>query len=190
MSRNTLKKRKSTTESSHDRSVFNTNTIIKRKQVEDEAFTMNMWAFNARTLRNKIQDTWKFPSENTVHLLAVSKSWLGESVPDSSVTIPGFHGPFLNDENERGCGVWLYVSNNIPCRRRTDLERPDLELVWIEILKFMRKFLSCRLLLLTGSFLLLHFTTCYELHWTPLRPIRSYYLDTSMPSTLTGSVAT
>ena len=124
------------------RGLFNTNEIKKQKQIDDEVFTMNMCAFNARSLRNKIEETWKFLSENTIHLLAVSESWFGKSVPDSSVTIPGFQAPFRKDRNERGGGVCLYVSNNIPCRRRTDLERPDLELVWIEIFYEKTSFLA------------------------------------------------
>ena len=63
---------------------------------------MNMCAFNARSLRNKIEKTWKFLSENTIHLLAVSESWFGKSVPDSSVTIPGFQAPFFAKTEMKG----------------------------------------------------------------------------------------
>ena len=117
-----------------------------------------MCAFNARSLRNKIEETWKFLSENTIHLLAVSESWFGKSVPDSSVTIPGFQAPFRKDRNERGGGVCLYASNNIPCRCRTYLERPDLELVWIEIFYEKPPFLP--VVAIDRQLLLLLFTIC------------------------------
>ena len=121
--------------------LFNTDTI-KNKNKSTMKYLQWMFAFNARSLRNKIEETWKFRSENTIDLLAVSESWFGKSVPDSSVTIPGFQAPFRKDRNERGGRVCLYVSNNIPCRRRTDLERPDLKLVWIEIFYDKTSFLA------------------------------------------------
>ena len=111
---------------------------IQAQKVDNEEFIIKIC-----TLHNKIEETWKILSENTVHL-AVSESWLGEIVPDKSVTISGFQVPFRKDRNERGGGVCLYASNNIPCWRRTDFERLYLELVWIEIFYEKTSFLISR----------------------------------------------
>ena len=64
-----------------------------------------MCASDARLLRNKIGETWKFLYENTIHLLAVSESWLGKPVTDSSVIIPGLQAALRKPEMKGEAGV-------------------------------------------------------------------------------------
>ena len=68
-----------------------------------------------------------------VSILAVSETWLGPSIPDCMVTIPGFQPPLRRDRNENGGGVCFYIHNNLSYVRRDDLENCELELIWIEV---------------------------------------------------------
>ena len=84
--------------------------------------------------------------------MAVSETWLGPTIPDTSISLPKFQVPFRKDRNEFGGGVCILVADELPCRRRADLESHDLELIWMDIL-------------LTGGklFYLLHETNTQEL---------------------------
>ena len=68
-----------------------------------------------------------------VSILAVSETWLGPSIPDCMVTIPGFQPPLRRDRNENGGGVCFYIHNNLSYVRRDDLENCELELTLIEV---------------------------------------------------------
>ena len=87
--------------------------------------------FNARSLRNKIAEVSEFVNINNVDILAVVETWFNHL--DRDVTLPGFQPPFRRDRRTKGGGVCVFVSNQIPCIRRTDLESENLELVWIQL---------------------------------------------------------
>ncbi len=95
--------------------------------------SLNICSFNARSLRNKMSEVSQLVFDNSIHLLAVSESWLGPTISDNLISLNGFQAPYRKDRNEQGGGVCVYASNLLPCKRRTDLERPDLEMVWIEV---------------------------------------------------------
>ena len=94
----------------------------------------NICLFNSRSLRNKIAEISSFVSTHQVQIMAVSETWLGPTIPDTSISLPNFQAPFRKDRNEFGGGVCILVSDQLPCRRRADLESRDLELIWIDIL--------------------------------------------------------
>ena len=94
---------------------------------------LNISTFNARSLRNKIDEIHNFVMSHCIHVLAISESWLGPSIPDSQIERPGFQTPFRRDRNENGGGVCLYISDQLSGKRRSDLEDPDVELLWVEI---------------------------------------------------------
>ena len=67
-------------------------------------------------------------------VLVFSESWLKPNITDDTIQIENFKPPFRKDRVDRiGGGVALYVRDNIPCKRRTDLELRDLESVWVEL---------------------------------------------------------
>ena len=85
--------------------------------------------FNARSLRNKIAKVSDFVNINNVDILAVVETWFNHL--DRDVTLPGFQPSFRKDRKTKGGGV--FVSNQIPCIRRKELESENLEIVWIQL---------------------------------------------------------
>ena len=67
-------------------------------------------------------------------ILAVNETRLDETIPDSSIQIPGYF-VVRNDRNRNGGGVCAYVRSSINIRRRTDLESSSLELLALEVKK-------------------------------------------------------
>ena len=51
-----------------------------------------------------------------------------------NILFQNYQIPYRNDrlDNTYG-GVIIYVKNNIPCKRRTDMEVDGVEYVWLEI---------------------------------------------------------
>ena len=67
-------------------------------------------------------------------VIALSESWLSDNVSTDEILFQNFQRPFRKDrvENSYG-GVIIYVKENIPCKRRLDLEIHGLECIWLEI---------------------------------------------------------
>ena len=67
-------------------------------------------------------------------VLIISESWLKPTVPNDTVHNKNYLAPFRTDRPDRpGGGVVAYVRENIPCKRRPDLELRGLEAVWLEL---------------------------------------------------------
>ncbi len=94
---------------------------------------VNICSFNSRSIRNKIPEISHFLSANRIQILAVSETWLGPTISDTAIKIPNFQPPLRKDRCELGGGVCIYVSNQLPCRRREDLEMEGIEVIWIEV---------------------------------------------------------
>ena len=73
-------------------------------------------------------------------VISFSETWFKKEINNSDIAITNYRQPFRNDrENDPHGGVAVYVKNNIPCMRRTELEILNVESVWIEIrLKYKR----------------------------------------------------
>ena len=67
-------------------------------------------------------------------VIALSETWLSPDIKDDKIFFQNYQKPFRKDrpDNTYG-GVIIYVKNNIPCKRRTDLEVDGVESVWLEI---------------------------------------------------------
>ena len=70
--------------------------------------------------------------------LSLSETWLDPELPDGVVTIPGYR-VFRRNRGGRGGGVAIYCPDGPRCRRREDLERGNLEAIWIETRTNRRK---------------------------------------------------
>ena len=87
--------------------------------------------FNARSLLPKIDELTALLSTNPVDLVAITESWLKSDIENSLICIPGFNS-FRNDRVlGRGGGICVYVKDDIPCKRRVDLENPSFECLWL-----------------------------------------------------------
>ena len=81
------------------------------------------------------------PECDKIHVMGISESHL---VPDDSKELPGTANKeiqidgFITQRNDwqrgRGGGVVVYIRNSLKWIRRQDLECPDIECVWLEIL--------------------------------------------------------
>ena len=67
-------------------------------------------------------------------VIALTETWFSNNIKSTDVSIPNFQVPFRRDRlRDNYGGVAVYVKDHIPCSRRSDLELPDIECVWIEI---------------------------------------------------------
>ena len=88
---------------------------------------------NVRSIVNKM-DQMRFLARSTnAAVVAVSETWLDESIYDSEVKIPGY-SILRNDRNRDGGGVCLYIRDNVAFKRRTDLDSKNIEGVFANII--------------------------------------------------------
>ena len=83
---------------------------------------------------------------NKYDVIALSETWLSKNDASDNYLISGYQGPIRRDRDfgQLGYGgVLLWVSNNIACRRRQDLELPDVEALWVELRMFNKTVLLC-----------------------------------------------
>lgn len=67
-----------------------------------------------------------------VDILAVTETWLDDSIQDSEICPNGF-SILRNDRNRRGGGVAFYISNLLHFKPRLDLCVGNIETVWMEV---------------------------------------------------------
>ena len=84
-------------------------------------------------LSNKSMIDEVLQSFGKIDLLSLSETHLSTE-PESMMTIPGFTFEKLNRVKGSGGGVGAYISDRLNYIRRTDLETPELELMWVEII--------------------------------------------------------
>ena len=67
-------------------------------------------------------------------IISLTETWLNDSVLDDDIMFDQFQVPFRRDRvGDSHGGILVYVKNEIPCKRRVDLELLNIECVWIEI---------------------------------------------------------
>lgn len=88
---------------------------------------------NARSLIPKLSELKILVNKSKAAVLAISETWLDNSVTDSEINIPGY-SVVRKDRNREGGGVCIYINSNLAFNQRSDLETSDIEAVWAEIL--------------------------------------------------------
>ena len=63
-------------------------------------------------------------------VVAITESWLTDDIIDELVLIDGYKTFRKDRVHGRGGGVCAFVSADIPCKRRQDLEDPSFECMW------------------------------------------------------------
>ncbi len=66
-------------------------------------------------------------------VIGLSETWLTEAVSDEDISLDNYL-VYRKDRQHRGGGVCTYVRTSISSKRRPDLEKDDLELIWIELM--------------------------------------------------------
>ena len=89
---------------------------------------------NIRNLLNKLDEIRYIINtlKSGIHLISFTETWLNSSVLDEEVSIPGYT-VFRKDRGSKGGGVIVYARDDLSVVRRSDLERPDVEGLWLEI---------------------------------------------------------
>ena len=85
---------------------------------------------------------------NHFKIITVSETWLTRSDSSNDFLLPGYQKPFRRDREanigtEGYGGVLAWVSDNIACKRRVDIEPPNSEAMWLEVRSQNKKFFLC-----------------------------------------------
>ena len=65
-------------------------------------------------------------------IICLSITWLTDKVFDEEIKLENYD-VYQRDRQSRGGKVCIYAHASLSCKRRTDLEKPNLELIWLEI---------------------------------------------------------
>ena len=79
-------------------------------------------------------------------IVTVSETWLSLKHDTNNYILPGFQTPFRRDRIVGAIGyggVLAWVSDKISCKRRADLENPEIESMWLEVRSNNNKFYLC-----------------------------------------------
>ena len=88
---------------------------------------------NARSIVNKVEEIKFLARSSNASVLAVSETWLDDSILDSEIKIPGYK-VIRHDRNREGGGVCLYIRENLAFNERPDLKHKKLETIFADIL--------------------------------------------------------
>ncbi len=70
---------------------------------------------------------------NEFDVIAISETWLKDNTREDALDLAGYQLPICKNRQGRGGGVMLYVRDTIGAIHRTDLEKPDTEVLWVEL---------------------------------------------------------
>jgi hypothetical protein len=89
---------------------------------------------NSRSLlpKLKIDELSILLPQNRSDIAAVTETWLRPDISSELLSIDGYNLHRADRRVGRGGGVCVFTSiDDIPCKRRVDLESPDLECLWL-----------------------------------------------------------
>lgn len=88
--------------------------------------------FNTGSLLPKISELRTIALETQATIIAISETWLDDSVTDTEILLPGYN-IIRSDRDRSGGGVCTYIRNNRAYTPRDDLVKDGMESVWIEL---------------------------------------------------------
>ena len=91
--------------------------------------------WNARSVYPKIEELRLITgnSKREADVLGITETWLNTTYSDSSVPIDGYNLERKDRSTGRGGGVAVYLHDSVSYNRRHDLEKDQLEDLWVEI---------------------------------------------------------
>ena len=107
--------------------------------------SLSICHINARSLTKdgRIEDMYlELCSLHAFDIIGVSETHLGPNVTDNDVELVNY-SLLRNDRNRNGGGVALYVHESISVLRRPDLEKPNMEMLWAEVMFKNNTILIC-----------------------------------------------
>ena len=70
---------------------------------------------NINSIRNKFE-ALKFIIDNNIDIFLISETKLDDSFPTAQFLIKGFSASYIFDRNSKGCGLRLYIREDIPSK--------------------------------------------------------------------------
>ena len=109
--------------------MLNANDIEVNPGPDKHKSKVNICHANIRSLRNKMHHV-QVDLAGKFDIITLSETWLKSSIRSQNFKLNGYHFPYRRDCNsgrdEYG-GVLAWVSSDIPCKHRRDLESPTIE---------------------------------------------------------------
>ena len=100
---------------------------------------------NIRSLVHKHDEFQAYlERRNEAHIVGLSETWLDSTVSDGEIGVLGFK-IYRRDRIKRGGGVMVYVTEDIKCVRRRDLESEWIEALWLEVELRKKQLLVCNI---------------------------------------------
>ena len=88
--------------------------------------------YNVQSLLQKIDIIE--PELSNFDLVSLTETWLNERVLTQDLAFNNYRLPFRRDRvGDSHGGIVVYVKENIPCKRRHDLELNTIECIWLEL---------------------------------------------------------
>lgn len=87
---------------------------------------------NVCSIRSKVLELNYLITENTIHILAVSETYLDATVLDTEISIDGYN-IFRRDKNKHRGGIALYIRNNFPATLCSEVISDGLESLWVKV---------------------------------------------------------
>lgn len=120
-------------------SISSTNSVNSTDYGSEIRGKFSIVHYNVQSLRNKINI---LESElNIFSIVSLTETWLDDRTDNSDIKM-GNYKLFRRDrQGDSHGGICVYVKDDIYAKRRTDLELPDIECVWVEVISNHRKIL-------------------------------------------------
>lgn len=100
---------------------------------------LNVLACNARSLTHKVDELELLLKSKEADIACITETWAHSNIPDELLCLQNFQ-LFRKDRNSgegegrgRGGSVACYVHQSLQARRRADLEKDDIECLWVQM---------------------------------------------------------
>ena len=80
-----------------------------------------------------LDELYQVATHNKTDVICVTETWLSHLVPDSALSLPGFLLLRKDRKNQAGGGVCVYIKQNIPCKRLAEMEKDEVESIWVQL---------------------------------------------------------
>lgn len=93
--------------------------------------------YNVQSLLNK-KDIL-FSELSSFDIISLTETWLDQRTPDNDIEFNGYKTYRRDRVGDSHGGVCVYVNDNLYSKRRHDLEVPNVECIWIEVISHSKK---------------------------------------------------
>ncbi|XP_071177655.1 uncharacterized protein [Mytilus edulis] len=121
-----------------ENNISSTPSSVRFSEIDKSISICNL---NIRSIRNKLEFLNNFTDEFDV--LAVTETHLDPSVSEDQLKLDSFNNIIRKDRNNFGGGLMIYVKDDIGIVRKSELENPFDETLWVEIRAKGQNFLLC-----------------------------------------------